>query len=245
MTSRRNVNVLHVGPFLLSKIPWVIACWGLSFLLMIVWNKLVHQVRRSTTYIFHFPFHFLQAVLIHRWPLKSPLWSLGNVLHHFTDYHCSATAAVSLSDCYNKTMLHVHRDQCWEILSCALVRPMLPLDCLHQSLLDQHVAKARESLLMGQVVLQPQLCPSIEIMLSHLTEYKNPCLANAVIAVDFDIINPKGVWGGLGGGVSGVLCLFVCGVFVGFGVFWGGFGFFFCGNKYIWMCICSFLYSLL
>lgn len=161
MTSCRNANVLQVGPFLLSKLPWVIACWGLSFLLMIVWNKLVHQVRRSTTYIFHFPFHFLQAVLIHRWPLKSPLWSLGNVLHHFTDYHCSATAAVSLSDCYNKTMLHVHRDQCWEILSCGLARPMLPLDCLHPVLAGPACRQGQGKSAHGSS------CPSAPAMSQH------------------------------------------------------------------------------
>lgn len=44
---------------------------------------------------------------------------------------------------------------------------------------------------MVQVVFQPQLCPSMEIMLSRLTyEHKKTYLADAVIAVDFDIINP-------------------------------------------------------
>lgn len=125
--------------------------------------------------------------------------------------------------------------------------PCCLLTVCTQSLLDQHVAKARESLLMGQVVLQPQLCPSIEIMLSHLTEYKKTCLANAVIAVDFDIINPKGVWGGWLVVFWGFyVCLWgVCWVLLGFlFVCLRLFGFF-CGNKYIWMCICSFLYSLL
>lgn len=107
-------------------------CWGLSSLLMILWKNLVRQIRRtSTTYTFHFPLLSLQAVLMCRWPTGRPLRSLGNVLHPFSDYPYSTTAAAPLSDCYNKTMRHVHGDKCWEILSCGLVRPMLPLDLLH------------------------------------------------------------------------------------------------------------------
>lgn len=92
-------------------------CYSLSFLLMILRKKLPHQVRsKSTTDIFHFPFLSFQVVLMQMWPMGSFLQSLGNVLHYFSDYLCSATAAASLSDCYSKTTLHVHGDQCRKIL---------------------------------------------------------------------------------------------------------------------------------
>lgn len=74
--------------------------------------------------------------------------------------------------------------------------PCCLLTVCTQSLPDQRDAEAMAGLVMGQVVLQPQLCPSTEIMLSISPDwkYKKPCLADAVIAVDFDIINPKFFW---------------------------------------------------
>lgn len=150
---------------------------------MILWKKPVHQVRRTrTTYIFHFLFPSLQVANGE----PSAVWK---VWHHFSDYHCSTTAAVSLSDCYNETMLHVHGDQHWEMLSCGLLSPMLPSDLLHP-------VPARPACRWGHVrSTHRSSCPSApEICwVSHMTD-KNTCLADAVIAVDFDIINPKVFW---------------------------------------------------
>lgn len=124
------------------------------------------------------------------WPSGSPLPLLGNVLCHLSDHHCTTTAAASLSDCYGKPILHMDGNHCREILSCGLLKPMsfAPSSWWTSVIADN---RAREGLFMFQVVLQPQLCPSTEILLSISLKWwiQTKCLTDAVTSVGFDIIH--------------------------------------------------------
>lgn len=114
---------------------------------------------------FLFLFSSFQAVMMCWWPSGSPLPLLANVLCHLSDHHCTTTAAASLSDCYGKAILHMDGNHCREILSCGLLKPMsfAPSSWWTDVIADNRI---REGLFMFQVVLQPQLCPSTEILLS-------------------------------------------------------------------------------
>lgn len=81
------------------------------------------------------------------------------------DHHCTTTAAASLSDCYGKPILHMDGNHCREILSCGLLKPMsfAPSFWWTSVIADN---RASEGPFMFQVVLQPQLCLSTEILLS-------------------------------------------------------------------------------
>lgn len=160
MTSYRDVTVTCFPfPFVETALG---DCWAPSFLL---WKKTVYQVRsRSATHIFSFPILLLPSshdVLV---AIREPSAIAGQCAMPF-DHHCTTTAAASLSDCYGKPILHMDGNHCREILSCGLLKPMsfAPSSWWTDVIADNRI---REGLFMFQVVLQPQLCLSTEILLS-------------------------------------------------------------------------------